>query len=89
MPCQRARNKVYLGGYITRSLHGRLVALANAQGMAHNKFGFAVKLIEQALALRSSSASVLKDDGDTRALSAGAPVGYDTEASKAVTSAPC
>lgn len=53
MPNQRAKNKVYLGGYIDRQLEKRIVSLAARSGMAHNKFGFAVQLIEESLRRRS------------------------------------
>jgi hypothetical protein len=50
MPGQRAKNKVRFGGYVDRRLHGEIVKLARKEGMERNVFGFAVKLIQDAVA---------------------------------------
>ena len=52
MPNQRAKNKVYLGGFIEKELHKRIVRLARREGMANNKFGFVAKLIQESLKRR-------------------------------------
>jgi hypothetical protein len=49
MPNQRAKNKVYLGGYVDKRLHAKIVQLARKAGMADNKFGFVTQLIVQAI----------------------------------------
>jgi hypothetical protein len=54
VPNQRAKNKVRLGGFVDRKLYRAVVALAKQEGMEHNKFGFAQKLILEGLALREN-----------------------------------
>lgn len=52
MPNQRSKDKIFLGGFVDKKLHARLVKLAKASGMETNKFGFAAQLIEEALGRR-------------------------------------
>ena len=52
MPNQRAKNKVYLGGFLERGFHQQIVKLAKRAGMEHNKFGFVTQLLEEALEQR-------------------------------------
>ncbi len=49
MPCQRAKDKVRLGGYIERDLYLEILAEASGQGREHNKFGFVIQLMREAL----------------------------------------
>jgi hypothetical protein len=49
MPNQRSKNKAHLGGFIEKQLYDELVRLAHKEGMGSNKFGFAKKLIREAL----------------------------------------
>ncbi len=53
MPNQRSKNKIYLGGFIEKQLHARIVQMATEAGMAKNKFGFAARLIEEAIERRT------------------------------------
>ena len=55
MPNQRSPNKVRLGGFIDRQLHRQIMTLARREGMTDDKFGFARKLIEEALARRAKA----------------------------------
>jgi hypothetical protein len=50
MPNQRSKNKVRLGGFVDRNLYEQVIRLAKKDGMEDNKFGFAQKLIREALA---------------------------------------
>jgi len=52
MPNQRSPNKVRLGGFVERSLHRTVIAMARREGFEHDKFGFAQQLIREALAQR-------------------------------------
>ncbi len=52
MPNQRSPNKVRLGGFVERSLHRAVIAMAKREGFEHDKFGFAQQLIREALAKR-------------------------------------
>jgi hypothetical protein len=49
MPNQRAKNKIYLGGFVDKKFHARVVRLAKQAGMAENKFGFVARLLEEEL----------------------------------------
>ncbi len=55
MPNMRARNKVFLGGYIDRKLQERITRAARAAGMERNRFGFVTGLVEKALRGRGNS----------------------------------
>lgn len=52
MPNQRSKNKTYLGGFVDRELHQRIVRLARKAGMENNKFGFVTQLIEESIKRR-------------------------------------
>ena len=52
MPNQRAKNKIYLGGFVDKKLHARLVRAAAQAGRGDNKFGFVSELVEAALKRR-------------------------------------
>lgn len=52
MPNQRAKNKVYLGGFIDKTVLAQMVQLAKKDGMSANKFGFATQLITESLKRR-------------------------------------
>ena len=49
MPNQRSKDKVYLGGYLDRKLHQKLLRLADKAGMEHNRFGYVMGLVSEAL----------------------------------------
>jgi hypothetical protein len=49
MPNQRSKNKAYLGGYIDKALHAKVVKRAKEEGMEHNKFGFVAILLRKAI----------------------------------------
>jgi hypothetical protein len=49
MPNQRAKDKVYLGGFVKKQLRDQLSRLARKAGMGDNRFGYAVSLIEKSL----------------------------------------
>ncbi len=49
VPNQRAKNKIYLGGFVDRRFHQEIVRQAKAAGMADNKFGFVTRLLQEAL----------------------------------------
>jgi hypothetical protein len=55
MPNQRAKSKVYLGGYVDKKLHARIVQLAKRAGMGDNKFGFVTQLLVEAIKRRKRS----------------------------------
>ena len=42
MPGKRAKNKVFIGGYIDRRLKAEITKAAADAGMGHNVFGFAI-----------------------------------------------
>ena len=52
MPNQRAKNKTYLGGFVDKKLHARILRMAKMSGMENNKFGFVTQLIEEAIKRR-------------------------------------
>jgi hypothetical protein len=52
MPNQRAKNKVYLGGFVEKKLNAKIIRLAKAAGMEKNKFGFAAMMIEESITRR-------------------------------------
>jgi hypothetical protein len=52
MPNQRSKNKVGLGGYLDNALFEEFMRHCRAEGMVNNKFGFAKKLIVEAIGLR-------------------------------------
>ena len=52
MPNQRSPSKVRLGGFVEQELYRTVVAMAQREGFAHDKFGFAQQLIREALAQR-------------------------------------
>jgi len=52
MPNQRSKNKLYLGGFVEKELHAKIVRLARQSGMQHNKFGFVAQLIRESIKLR-------------------------------------
>ncbi len=60
MPNQRAKNKVYLGGYVELELQKAIVRAAREAGMANNKFGFVAGLVREALAKRGKSVKLAK-----------------------------
>jgi hypothetical protein len=49
MPNQRAKNKVYLGGFVDKKLHAKVIRLAKQAGMEKNKFGFAAQMMEESI----------------------------------------
>jgi hypothetical protein len=49
VPNQRSKDKVRLGGFVDRDLYRAVLAFAKREGMAEDKFGFAQKLISEAL----------------------------------------
>jgi len=49
VPNQRSKDKVRLGGFVDRELYQAVLAFARREGMAEDKFGFAQKLISEAL----------------------------------------
>ncbi len=49
MPNVRAKNKVYLGGYVTKDLQAEIVRRAKAAGMENNKFGYVTLLVQDSL----------------------------------------
>jgi hypothetical protein len=49
MPNQRAKNKVFFGGFIERGVKARLTKAAAAAGMRGNVFGFAMAAVEERL----------------------------------------
>jgi len=49
MPNQRAKNKVFFGGFIERGVKARLTKAAAAAGMRRNVFGFAMAAVEERL----------------------------------------
>jgi hypothetical protein len=46
MPNQRAKDKVYLGGFIEKRLMKEISVLARKAHMEHNRFGFVIQLIQ-------------------------------------------
>ncbi len=54
MPNQRAKGKVYLGGFVDQKLKARLVRMARSAGKRHNVFGLATELIEESLRRREN-----------------------------------
>ena len=52
VPNQRARNKVYLGGFIERKFYAEIRRAARMAGMASNVFGFGMSLIQDPLSRR-------------------------------------
>ena len=52
MPNQRAKTKVFLGGYVEKDLKRQLVSMAREAGMNHDRFGFVMSLISGPLAKR-------------------------------------
>lgn len=57
MPNQRAKNKLYLGGFVDKRLHAVIVRQAKQAGMQHNKFGFVTELLQEALKSRGTDAN--------------------------------
>jgi len=49
VPNQRSKNKVYLGGFVEKELHRKIIAGAKKAGMQDNKFGFVAGIIRKAL----------------------------------------
>jgi hypothetical protein len=43
---------MYLGGFVEKELHRKLVRLAKEAGMGGNKFGFVAQLIEESVKVR-------------------------------------
>ena len=52
MPNQRSENKLYLGGFVEKELHAKVVRLAKKEGMETNKFGFVQILVREAIERR-------------------------------------
>lgn len=52
MPNQRSKNKQYLGGFVEKSFHAKLMHLAKREGMGTNKFGFVAQLLREAVQRR-------------------------------------
>jgi hypothetical protein len=52
MPNQRAKNKIHLGGFVTRKLDREIKGMARREKMRDNVFGFVTKLILEAITLR-------------------------------------
>jgi len=49
MPNQRAKNKLYLGGFVEKELHAKIMRLAEESGMGDNRFGFVTQLVQEAI----------------------------------------
>lgn len=56
VPNQRSKTKVRLGGFIGRELYRAVLAQAKLEGMERDKFGFAQKLLLEALQRREKRA---------------------------------
>lgn len=54
MPNQRSENKLYLGGFVEKELHAKVVRLAKKAGMEKNKFGFVQMLVREAIERRKT-----------------------------------
>jgi hypothetical protein len=54
MPNQRAKNKLYLGGFVDKRLHALILRQARQAGMQHNKYGFVTQLLQEALKSRGA-----------------------------------
>ena len=52
MPNRRSKDKVFLGGFVEKSLKRRLISLARDAGMDHDRFGFVVGLVSDKVARR-------------------------------------
>jgi hypothetical protein len=52
MPNQRSKNKVYLGGFVEKQLHTKVIRMAKKEGFEKNKFGFAALLMSEGLERR-------------------------------------
>jgi hypothetical protein len=61
VPNQRSKTKVRLGGFIERELYLAVLAEAKLEGMSRDKFGFAQKLLQEAIERREKRA-----EGGTR-----------------------
>ena len=57
MPNQRAKNKLYLGGFVDKRFHAALLRQARQAGMHGNKFGFATQMVREALKSRGAAAN--------------------------------
>lgn len=60
MPNQRAKNKVYLGGYVEKELQKAIVRGAKEAGMESNRFGFVASLVAKALGVKPKAAKAPK-----------------------------
>jgi len=56
VPNQRSKTKIRLGGFIERELYWAVRAQAKLEGMERDKFGFAQKLLREALERREKRA---------------------------------
>ncbi len=56
MPNQRAKNKIYLGGFVERALHAKILRMARRAGMSDNNFGFITELIKESIKRRKQTA---------------------------------
>jgi hypothetical protein len=45
---------MYLGGFVHKELHAKILRSAKQAGMEHNKFGFVTELLQEGLALRKA-----------------------------------
>lgn len=52
MPNQRAKTKLYLGGFVEKELYATLSRMAEEAGMGDNRFGYVTGLLKEALAKR-------------------------------------
>lgn len=57
MPNQRAKNKLYLGGFVDKRLHAMILRQARQAGMQSNKFGFVTELVQEAVKSRGGHAN--------------------------------
>lgn len=57
MPNQRAKNKLYLGGFVDKRLHALILRKAKRAGMDQNKFGFVTELLQEAVKNRITRAN--------------------------------
>ncbi len=58
MPNQRARTKIYLGGFVEREFKDRLWEIAREAGVETNQFGFALGAIRELLKKRRSTRAI-------------------------------
>lgn len=49
MPNQRSKDKRHLGGFVHKKLYAKVLRWAKKDGMDHDRFGFAAKLITEGI----------------------------------------